>query len=433
MHQEIVTYIKKIVAYRLAIEFDEDEPEFPLFDFSNDKAYFSKFVTEENLAAPEIITLLIALLPQIAPGFLSKILSEYYPEGSEFPEFGGIKGTNYRGIIPTAQTVLYIIAGNDIERRNLVAQIFDESHVFYKKSILTLSSVTHGEPKLSGKLLLDQEYLDLFLYESISKPKLSQDFPAERIETALGWDDLVLSDKTRNHVNDILIWLKFNETVLDELSMKGKIKPGYRVMFFGPPGVGKTLTASLLGKLTKRDVYRIDLSLVVSKYIGETEKNLSKLFDKARNKDWILFFDEADAIFGKRTGVRDAHDKYANQEVSYLLQRIEAHPGLVVLASNYKSNIDKAFTRRFQAIIEFENPTKTERTILWRNNIPESLLTEEIDIEALAKEYELTGANIVNIVQQACLQMFAKNNTKLTKETLFKAIQREYVKEGRMI
>src|SRR6185436_18277436 len=134
--------------------------------------------------------------------------------------------------------------------------------------------------------------------------------------------DLVLHPNTFKHIREIENWLLYNDT-LWQWGIGKKLKPGYRALFHGPPGTGKTLTATLLGKYTGRPVFRIDLSRVVSKYIGETEKNLASLFDKAEHKDWILFFDEADALFGKRTEIRDAHDKYANQEVSYLLQRIE--------------------------------------------------------------------------------------------------------------
>lgn len=126
-----------------------------------------------------------------------------------------------------------------------------------------------------------------------------------------------------------------------------------KILFIGGPRTGKKTLAALIGKQSGKEVYRIDLSMIISKYIGETEKNLSKVFADAENKNWILFFDEADALFGKRTGVRDAHDKYANQEVAYLLQRIEDHNGLVILATNMKSNIDEAFTRRFQTVIRF--------------------------------------------------------------------------------
>ena len=205
-------------------------------------------------------------------------------------------------------------------------------------------------------------------------------------------------------------------------------------MFHGPPGTGKTMTACLLGKYSGRDVFRIDLSMVVSKYIGETEKNLSKLFDKAAYKDWILFFDEADSIFGKRTNVRDAHDKYANQEVSYLLQRIEAHDGLVILATNMKANIDPSFTRRFNSFIEFENPGGQERQQLWENYLPKKVnLDPAINLGEISRNYELTGANIVNVIQFAGLQTLQKKRKMLAKEDLLQGIRKEYLKEGKMI
>ncbi|WP_298420560.1 ATP-binding protein [uncultured Kordia sp.] len=434
MKVEIINYIKDAVRYRLVKSSGSDENfEFPVFDFTVDDSEFSKFVIENDLQLFEILVLLLSILPHVAPGFLTSILSEYFPNGSDFPEFGGVKGTNYRGIIPTGETALYIIAGDNFLARNFVVKAFDESHIFHKKSILSLGTAPDGEPKISGKLMLDNEYIELFVYGSISKPKLSQDFPAELLETTMEWDDLVLQEKTLNEVNNVLVWMEHNNTLLNDFNMEGKINPGYKVMFFGAPGVGKTLTASLMGKHTNKDVYRIDLSLVISKYIGETEKNLSQLFNKAKNKDWILFFDEADAIFGKRTGVRDAHDKYANQEVSFLLQRIESHSGLVILASNYRSNIDKAFTRRFQSIIEFENPGVEERRTLWEKYIPDAFVSEELDLDVIAEDYEVTGANIVNIVQYACLAALAENENRLSNEMLITAIQREFIKEGKMV
>jgi hypothetical protein len=434
MTVEIINYIKESVRFRLIKASGSDEViEFPTFDFKTDDSEFSKFVVENNLQIFETLILLLSILPHVSPGFLTNILSEYFPNGSDFPEFGGVKGTNYRGIIPTGETALYIVAGDNFVARNFIVTAFDESHIFHKKSILSLGSVPEGEPKISGKLLLDNEYIELFVYGSVSKPKLSQDFPAELLETTMEWDDLVLQEKTLNEVNNVLVWMEHNNTLLNDFNMKDKINPGYKVMFFGAPGVGKTLTASLMGKHTNKDVYRIDLSLVISKYIGETEKNLSQLFNKAKNKDWILFFDEADAIFGKRTGVRDAHDKYANQEVSFLLQRIESHSGLVILASNYRTNIDKAFTRRFQSIIEFESPGIPERRILWEKYIPDAFIGDELDLDVIAEDYEVTGANIVNIVQYACLTALDNEEATLTNESLITAIKREFLKEGRMV
>ena len=198
----------------------------------------------------------------------------------------------------------------------------------------------------------------------------------------------------------VLIRLRKSVHPSDEYSVFG-----YRALFYGPPGTGKTLAATLLGKATKQPVFRIDLSMVVSKYIGETEKNLGKLFDEAENKKWILFFDEADALFGKRTQTKGANDRYANQEVAYLLQRIEDFSGLVILATNIQSNIDDAFSRRFQAMIHFAKPTVAERILLWKQLFGESFkLSEEIDLDALASNYELTGGEMINVLRYCALR-----------------------------
>src|SRR4030095_7939978 len=150
-----------------------------------------------------------------------------------------------------------------------------------------------------------------------------------------------------------------------------------RILFIGAPGTGKKIAASLIGQQLSKEVYKIDLSMVVSKYIGETEKNLELLFARAEDKGWILFFDEADALFGKRTNVRDAHDKYANQEVSYLLQRIEDYNGLIILATNMKNNIDDAFMRRFNSILKFPFPDANERYLIWKKSFPPNAIFKE--------------------------------------------------------
>ena len=240
--------------------------------------------------------------------------------------------------------------------------------------------------------------------------------------------------KPSTQIQELKAWTLHGDTLLYDWEMHKKLKPGYRVLFHGPSGTGKTLTASLLGKYTGKDVYKIDLSMVVSKFIGETEKNLANLLSKAEKTEGILFFDEADALFGKRTNVRDAHDKYANQEVSYLLQRIENYAGLVILSSNLKSNIDDAFVRRFQAIIHFPIPTFLERLKIWKKAFPEKIrLDKQVDLSQFAQKYELVGAEIMNIVQYACLRALADQKKTIISRYLIDGIQREFKKGGRIM
>ncbi|MGJ8744946.1 ATP-binding protein [Polaribacter sp.] len=430
----LFSYLEAAIKYRLAKELTGEIYLISELDLVDNDSYLAQFIKKNNLIKEDIILLLLSLIPQLDPSFLNSILTAFFPNGGEFPEFGGVKGKNHRGILPTAETALYILHGNDIEARLKGVTFIQLDSFLFNKKILSLEKVPVGEPKMSGKLLIDEEYLSLLTTGAILKPQLSQEFPASLIETKMEWEDLILKNKTIQEIQEIKIWLAHNETLMNEWNMGSILKPGYRVMFYGAPGTGKTLAAGLLGKETGRDVYRIDLSMVVSKYIGETEKNLSSLFDKAIHKNWILFFDEADSIFGKRTNVRDAHDKYANQEVSYLLQRIEAHPGLVILASNFKNNIDTAFTRRFHAMIEFEIPAHLERLKLWQNNLPKNIPLEAgVSLESLSKKYTITGANIVNVVHYTCLQTLAAGNTEIKESVILEGIKREYIKEGKTL
>ena len=430
----ILSYLKEVFSWRFKNpneSFYEGAPELNFEALNN--TFITQFINEHQLNKDETIVLLIALSPHLLPNFLIETVSEEFPEGSDFPLFGGVKGKNHRGIIPTGETIQFIIGGLNLDHRNDCLDYFTDNHVFTNQQILYLEPVPTGEPILSGKLILHFDTYYLLTKGEYPLPKLSPDFPAEKLDTPLTWDDLVLNSNTLEYIKDIEIWLQYNDTLLNQWAMKSRIKPGYRALFYGPPGTGKTLIASLLGKYTQRPVYRIDLSTVVSKYIGETEKNLAKLFNKAANKNWILFFDEADSIFGKRSNVRDAHDKYANQEVSYLLQRIETHPGLVILASNFKDNIDDAFTRRFQSLVPFEIPGAKERKQIWEKNMPKQLtISSDVDMDSIAKKYELSGSNIVNIIHYCSLKVLSIESDTLTSVILIEGIKKEYLKEDRL-
>jgi hypothetical protein len=207
---------------------------------------------------------------------------------------------------------------------------------------------------------------------------------------------------------------------------------GLTALFAGPPGTGKTMAAEAIARKLSLPLYRIDLSQVVNKYIGETEKNLRRLFDAADTADIILFFDEADALFGKRTEVKDAHDRYANLEVSYLLERMERFKGLAILATNRKKDLDDAFLRRLRFAIEFPLPGIDERLRIWRSVIPEGVDASEVDFEFLAQRFALAGGHIRAIVFHACLQSGSEGAPRrLTMPALVRAVQREYEKLDR--
>ena len=414
-----------------------DVPPPPIIDPASGNPY-DLLIESNRLSARERLILILALVPHIDPMLLDDVIREQIQVAGDFPQLGGVRGKQFRGFLPTGETALFLLAGAELEKRFEVQAIFGTDHLFYKKRILWVEDVPAGEPRMSGRLILAPETVELLTTGRVSRPVFNMDFPARHIDTQLEWADLVLDADILAQIRELETWVQHNDRMLRTWNMAKRIKPGYRVLFFGPPGTGKTLTASLLGKYTGKDVYRIDLSTVVSKYIGETEKNLSSLFDRAEDKNWILFFDEADSLFGKRTSVRDAHDKYANQEVSYLLQRVEEFNGLVILASNMKSNIDDAFMRRFNAIIKFPLPDERERELIWRKSFPAEVSFEVtrqgklLDLPRQAARFEMSGGNIINVVHFACLRAMAEQTTTITWEAVRQGIQREYAKEGRV-
>lgn len=437
--QFALDYLQKVLMARLHSHFSENNNEeevieLPALGFYNDSSAFAHFIETCQPGFEEYIVLLLALVPHIEPGLFKLAAVSYLPDGGDFPEFGGVKGKNHRDILPTGETAQFILAGDDLEKRLEVQRLFSTDHWFYQKSILQLEAMPAGEPAMSGRIILDPEIVELLTLGEVSKPRFSAEFPAEYIHTEMEWGDLVLHPNTLRQIHEIEHWINHNDTVMHDWGMHRKLKPGYRALFYGPPGTGKTLTASLLGKYTSKDVFRIDLSRVISKYIGETEKNLARLFDKAENKDWILFFDEADALFGKRTDIRDAHDKYANQEVAYLLQRVEGYNGLVILATNQRANVDDAFSRRFQSIIHFPMPRVQERLALWQKAFPPQVaVAESVDWNAVATRFELTGAGIMNVVQYCLIGALADGTRQVSEQSIEQAVLREYNKEGKIV
>lgn len=433
-----LTWFAAVVNARLEAYFNESaDVEKPAAitppDLQADDSVYAEFVKYYNLSADERLLLMLALAPYLQPHLLDVFFLSNKNLGRGYTEFGGVKGSRHGGFLPTIETAMFILAANDLGRRFYLNRLFEPDHIFSAHGILVLDRGNAAqEPYYSATIGIAEEYIDFFTTGNIRKPHFSTEFPAKQLQTAMDWQDLVVDEATMMQLEELKIWLRHSPALLTEWGMGRRIKPGYKVLFHGPPGTGKTLTAALLGKLFKLDVYRVDLSMVISKYIGETEKNLEKVFAKAENKNWILFFDEADALFGKRTGITDAHDKYANQEIAYLLQRLEDYPGLVILASNMRNNVDEAFTRRLQSIIYFPKPQPNERLRLWKNSFSAACTPpSDQELDRLARQYDLSGAAIMNVVQYASLLALSRKETTVTVADVMKGIKKEFNKEGK--
>lgn len=437
---DVVDFLANTLDIRLSTffekEVDTSENTFPPLAWNGTPHPLAQFCAKHQLSNDEFLILVLALVPHVQPYLLDNLIQKYLPQGGSFPQIGGVRAQNQRSFLPTGETALFLLGDDVLKKRLQLLEFFKPDHFFMKKQVLWLEEVPNGEPELSGRIILSEEYVDLFTIGKISPPKYSAQFPAKLIKTRLEPEDLVIQQTTAKKLKEIERWLKHGDWLQNNTNLGKRLKPGYRALFYGPPGTGKTLAATIMGNQFQKSVYRIDLSQIISKYIGETEKNLSALFDKAENKGWILFFDEADALFGKRVNVKEAKDKYANQETAYLLQKIEDYPGLVVLATNLKDNIDKAFIRRFHSIVHFPMPGMEERLRLWKATLPaydnqHLSLSSKVRLTDIAQRYKLSGANINNIVQYCSYLAKDKGLTKITNEIVLEGILREYDKEGK--
>lgn len=425
-----IDWFREVLRTALAFYF-EQECEYSLLEEieAPERGWLEERIGVEEILFEERVVIILALMPQLSPQVLDILFIQNKDYDHPYSEFGGWKGISHNGFLPTGETAAFILAGEDMELRRRVIKLFDREHWFYTHNILRLEGAGEGEPFLSGQLRATDELLSKVIYEREYKLDYNTRFPAKRVTTELNWADMVLDYQTANALEEINTWLVHHKTIMEEWGLSRILKAGYRALFYGPPGTGKTLAATLIGKKHAMDVYRIDLSMITSKYIGETEKNLAQIFDMAENRNWILFFDEADALFGKRTATNTSNDRHANQEVAYLLQRIEDFSGTVILATNLRSNIDEAFSRRFQSIVYFPMPTQEMRIELWRKMLPEKWIKGNADelIKASSSE-EFSGGAIANVIRSCALQLLNSNEEKLTISVMRTISQKEKMK-----
>lgn len=434
-----MAWFSRILDRRIKLYFEQGEElaevrELPPPEVSQDASFYARLINDENFGSAERLVMILALIPHLRPQMLDIFFTSNENFNRGFSEFGGVQGKYHSGFIPTGETAAFLLAGDNLESRLQLMSLFSSEHPLFAKGILILGEGEAQEPLLSRPLTISDYYLHRLTTGEQQNPGYSSQFPATRISTPLEWKDLVLTPETLAEIRRVKTWLTDADEIIDRWQLQRHLKPGYRCLFFGPPGTGKTLTATLLGKSSGIPVYRIDLSAIVSKYIGETEKNLASLFDQAENRRWILFFDEADALFGARSEGSTANDRHANQQVAYLLQRIEDYSGMVILATNLKDNLDEAFARRFQSMIHFPMPEAEQRLLLWQGLVGAHLPTGEADqLWPLAEEYALTAGAMLNVVRDAAINAYQQQIPNITCAMLKAGIQKERRKEGKTL
>ena len=434
-----LTWLQKVIdqvikTYLLQEGNENNWLDIPLPNLTETDGAYASTVIKWQLDIYGRLALVLAMAPHLKPEVLDIFFAKNQLYDRGFTEFGGVIDKSHTGFIPTGQTLCFLMTVNNSAMRTKVMDVLGKDSILIKKQVIVMSDTEAHVPMLNGILGLSERWFQYFITGQELQVELSESFLAQKITTNMQWSDIVLDDVVMEQVMEINTWLKHGDTLMKEWGLQNKIKPGYRALFYGPPGTGKTLTATLIGKAANRDVYKVDISMVISKYIGETEKNISRIFDIAKDKSWILFFDEADAVFGKRTVVNSSHNRYDNQQIAYLLQRIDDFPGIVIMATNLKANMDDAFNRKLQTMIQFNMPTPTERYQLRQNAFAATCtLSPDIDLYKVAANYELAGGGIINVLRFCALSAIRRNDTVVTKKDLLTGIKKEFEKENKTI
>jgi len=405
-----------------------DLPTLPSPQIHDYQTPYAQFLQKNNCSDKERLILILSIIPEVQPDLLDFLVFESLTALGRFQEVSQIN------FLPSGYTALFLLAENpqDIGKSYftnypIIKKLLDKDFISLEKKL----DATPSSTILNGKLTISDEILHLLSSSEPFLPNYSEDFPASLYTTQESWEDLILPDRTKFYLQDIPVWMKHYQTLIQDEKYK-KFTKGMKFLLHGEPGTGKSICVALFGKDFEKPVYRIDLSQVVSKWVGETTKNIGKIFDIAQNKDWILFFDEGDALFGKRTENNSANDRYGNQEIAYLLQRMEEHKGIIFMATNKLPNMDKAFVRRFQVRVPFPVPDADTRYDIWMETMKDFSLDDTVSLASLAAQVETTGASIRAFGRYCKLWSLEKNITVLSQDMLVELLQTHLEHEGKM-
>jgi len=324
-----------------------------------------------------------------------------------------------------------MLAGGDLEARFKGAEIFNKKHPLFSQHILEFDEIGNGGIRMRGQLRISEEFLERLTTGKAFQPSYSSKFPLKPLTSDLDWSDLGLNPKLQKELQGILNWIKHEEDLLDNWGLSQHINAGYKSLFHGPSGTGKNLAAALIGKSTHREIYEVESSLLLGRHFRRNNEHIDSFFRTAERNDWILFFDEADSLFGKRTNVRESNSRYANQEVSYLRQKIEEYSGIILLAAETKEELEFPFP--LDASIAFPEPDSRQRLVLWTSifggDDKKYQLAKDIDFQELASKFEVNREDIIQVLKYATTAAIGRNSNLIEKKDILEGIRRELTQD----
>lgn len=431
--------------YRQYTQADKTIEPLPMPDLSQTSGAYAELIRKFDFGQAERLVLALALYPHVLPDVLDHWVKALQDNIALLP---GNIGLAYPHFLPTGKTALFALAGFDAEQQlKLQHQLFAPDHIFTQAKLLKLGKVPNDEPAIDGSLVLAPEYLHWLTSGTPYRPALSQHFSAMPLSTRQSWDDYILPSNTQAQVDELMAWVSHYHELRAHPAF-GADSQGYKCLLYGPSGTGKTMLGRLLAQKTKREVWRIDISKMVSKFVGETSKNIQQVFETASYYDHILFCDEGEGLFSNRSVyASNAQDTYVNQDVGYLLQAIEDYPGILIVATNNLQNIDQAFMRRFNTMVRFDYPNKACLLKLWQKALAPFELDSSIDLAAIAhtqaqtqhqapqalispsdrRVEPITAAQIVAVKDYLGIQALKRQHWRVSPEDLLEALQQKQV------
>lgn len=430
VQQEALGIILDVLEIRVYNYFNEGEIAIRPLSLNPD-SNLSQMIDDYELDYYDIMLLALAYAWEYEPHRLSPLVTNFV-NAEKRAQYGGSLESSTARFFPDLKTFIALFFSSE-NHGSAILKYSATNYPLTKYGIISFKEKPHsGDGHLNQSIQLSVNYAQFLQGGEAPRLDHEPDFPARLLTPKVNFEEVVLTEETRDELSPLLRYMNVRPELKKRPELRSKVVTNYITVFSGSPGTGKSLTATSLGGKYNLPTYTLDLSRVLSRYVGDFEKAMERVFTRLEGKDCILFIDEADSIFTKRQeNVNDTQDKYANQEMSYLLQRLERFEGIVILATNVqdiRTHLDKAMLRRISTIVDFPFPLMNERRQLWMHSLPNEFSYVEGVVEEVSTFYQLTGANIANIISGVIIEALNENVTFITLEMIELFIKKEFYK-----